>query len=112
MGVSKEGHPFLRAYCERSSLVYFPVPVRLDACGLLLALSLTLNCPVAVPVCVGVNVTLIVHFSSAAKLVVHVVAETAESPVVEIPMLVSATLCLLINSKVFAALVVPTACFA
>jgi len=35
-----------------------PVPVRFAVCGLLLALSLTLNCPVLVPLCVGVNSTL------------------------------------------------------
>jgi len=70
---------------------YLPVPARFDVCGLLLALSLALNCPVLVPVCVGVNVTLIVHFPFAARLVPHVVADTAKSPVVEIAMLVSAT---------------------
>jgi hypothetical protein len=57
----------------------------------LLALSLTLSWPVLVPVCVGVKVTLIVHLPLAARLVVHVVVETAKSPVVEIAMLVSAT---------------------
>jgi hypothetical protein len=53
------------------------VPSRLEVCGLLLALSLT-NKPAsydAVPC--GVNVTLIVHLPLAARLVVHVVAETA-----------------------------------
>src|SRR5215469_11442782 len=64
--------------------VYLPVPVRLDVCGLLLALSLALSCPVLVPVAVGVNVTLIVHLPLAARLVVQVVAEIAKSPVVEI----------------------------
>ncbi len=68
-----------------------PVPVRFDVCGLLFALSLTLNCPVLVPVAVGVNVTLIVHFALEAKLAPHVVADTAKSPVVEIAMLVSTT---------------------
>jgi hypothetical protein len=61
-----------------------PVPVRLEVCGLLLALSLTLSCPVSVPVAAGMNVTLIVHLTLAARLVVQVVAETAKSPVVEI----------------------------
>lgn len=72
---------------SRSILLYLPVPVRLDVCGLLLALSLTLNCPVLVPVPVGVNVTLILHFPLAGKLVVQVVADTAKSPVVPIAML-------------------------
>jgi hypothetical protein len=56
-----------------------------------LALSLTLSVPVLVPVAAGVNVTLIVHLPLAARLVVQVVADTAKSPVVEIAMLVSAT---------------------
>ena len=68
------------------------MPVKVDVCGLLLALSLTLSLPVRVPVAVGVKVTLIVHLLWAARLVVHVVADTAKSPVVEIAMLVSATL--------------------
>jgi hypothetical protein len=88
--------------------LYFPVPVKLDVCGLLLALSVTLNFPVLVPVSVGVKVTPIVHFALAARLVVHVVAETAKSPVVEIATLVSATLWLLASVNVFAVLVVPT----
>jgi hypothetical protein len=56
----------------------------------LLAPSLTLNSPVLIPVRVSVKATLIVHLLLAAKLVVHVVVETAKSPVVEIAMLVSA----------------------
>jgi hypothetical protein len=48
----------------------------------LLALSLTLSRPILAPVAVGVNVTLIVHFALAAKLVVQVLAETAKFPVV------------------------------
>jgi hypothetical protein len=67
------------------------VPVRFEACGLLLALSLTLSFPFLVPTTFGVNVTLIVHLPLAARLVVQVVADTAKSPVVEIAMLVSAT---------------------
>ena len=51
-----------------------PVPFRLEVCGLLLALSLTLNTPVLVPLAVGVKVTLIVHFPLAIRLVVQVVA--------------------------------------
>ena len=85
-----------------------PVPVRLDFCGLLLALSLTLNCPVLVPVAVGVNVTLIVHLLLAARLAAQVVADAAKSPVVPITMLVSATVWLFVSVNVFAALVVPT----
>jgi len=67
------------------------VPVSFDVCGLLLALSLTLNVPVLVPVAFGVNVTLIVHLLWLARLVVHVAVDNLKSPVVEIAMLVSAT---------------------
>ena len=62
---------------------YFPVPVRLDVCGLPTALSLTCNVPVLVPVCVGVNTTLIVHVASGARVEPQVVAEIPKSPVVE-----------------------------
>jgi hypothetical protein len=68
-----------------------PAPDSVTVCGLLLALSLTLSVPVLVPVADGVNVTLIVHLPLAARLVVHVVADIAKSPVVEIAMLVNAT---------------------
>ena len=86
------------------------MPVRFEDWGLLLALSLTLNCPVLVPVCVGVKVTLIMHLLLADRLVVHVVADTAKSPVVEIAMPVSATVWLLVKVNVFAGLVLPTTC--
>ena len=89
-------------------LLYLPVPVRLDFCGLLLALSLTLNTPVLVPLAVGVKVTLIVHFPLAIRLVVQVVAETAKSPAVVIAMLVKATVWLLVRVNVFGGLIVPT----
>jgi hypothetical protein len=72
--------------------IYLPVPVRLEVCGLLLALSLTLNVPGLVPVPVGVNVTLILQLDLAARLVVQVVVETVKSPVVEITMLPNVTL--------------------
>ena len=68
------------------------MPPRLDVCGLLLALSLTVNFPFLVPIAVGVKVTLMVHVLLAARLVVQVVADTAKSPVVEIAMLLNGTL--------------------
>ena len=43
-----------------------PVPVRLADCGLLVALSVTVNVPPCVPVAVGVNVTLMVQLEPAA----------------------------------------------
>ncbi len=88
---------------------YLPVPVRLEVCGLLAALSVTFNVPVLVPVCVGLNVTLILRLDLAAKLGAQVVVETLKSPVVEIARLpVSATVCLLASVNTFAGLVVPT----
>src|ERR1022692_4724689 len=72
---------------------YLPVPVRLETCGLPTALSLTCNVPVLVPVCVGVNTTLMVHVVLAARLVEQVVVETLKSPVVEMTMSVSDTAC-------------------
>lgn len=65
------------------------MPVKVDVCGLLLALSLTVSSPVLVPVCVGVNVTLIVHLPLAARVVLHVVDATAKSPVIEVAIPVS-----------------------
>jgi hypothetical protein len=87
-----------------------PVPVKLAVCGLLLALSLTLSSPVLVPVSVGVNVTPIVHFALAARLVPHVVADTVKSPAVEIAMPVSVSVWLFVRVNVFDLLVVPTFC--
>lgn len=75
-----------------------------------MALSETLKLPVLVPLAVGENTTLIVHLDLAASVLVHVVAETLKSPVVEITMLVSdATFCLLERVKFAGVLVVPTA---
>ena len=84
------------------------MPVKLEVCGLPIALSATLNVPVLVPVAFGVNTTLIVHLDLAARLLVQVVAETLKSPVVEITMPVSATACLFERVSVFAGLVAPT----
>jgi hypothetical protein len=85
-----------------------PVPVRLEVCGLLLALSATFNFPVLVPVAVGLNTTLMVQLVLAARLAPQVVVETLKSPVVEITMLESVTLWLFLRVNVFGRLVVPT----
>ena len=91
---------------------YLPVPVRLEDCGLLLALSATLNFPVLVPTAVGLNTTLMVQVALAARLAPQVVVETLKSPVVEITMLESVTLWLFLRVNVFGRLVVPTVCAA
>src|ERR1019366_7284922 len=109
-GAPKKSPASLRGWFIASRRSYLPVPVRLEVCGLLLALSATLNNPVLVPVAVGVNVTLILQLALAARLVVQVVVETLKSPVVEITMLFSVTLCLLVRVNTFAVLVVPTFC--
>ena len=80
-----------------------------DFCGLLLALSVTVNDPVRVPTAVGVKVTLMVQLVPAARVVPQVVAEIAKSPVVELAMFLSATFCLLVSVNSLAGLVVPTA---
>src|SRR2546430_13960607 len=46
-----------------------PVPLRLTVCGLPLALSRIVRVPVALPLTTGWNVTLIVQFAAAAKVV-------------------------------------------
>ena len=59
-----------------------PVPVRLAVCGLLVALSVTVNAALRVPVAVGVNVTLIVQLEPAATPVpqLFVCANGAAAP--------------------------------
>jgi hypothetical protein len=94
--------------CCKSSRLYLPVPVRLDVCGLPTALSATLSVPVRVPVAVGLNTTLMVHFALAARLDEQVVAEMLKSPVVDGEIPVKATACLLVNVNVFAGLDTPT----
>lgn len=61
------------------------------------------------PVCVGLKTTLMEQLDFAARLDVQVVEETLNSPVVEIEIPVSETLCLLDSLNVLAALVDPTA---
>ena len=84
------------------------MPVRLEVCGLLEALSDTLNVPVLVPTAVGENVTLIVQLVLAGRVAAQVYAETAKSPVTEMEILCSDTLWWLVRVKFFATLVVPT----
>jgi hypothetical protein len=84
------------------------VPFRLEVCGLPTALSATLSAPVRVPVAVGLNTTLMVHFALAARLDEQVVAETLKSPDADGEIPVSATACLLVKVNVFAGLATPT----
>ena len=93
-----------RAY----GLVYLPVPVRLEVCGELAALSLTRNSPVLAPVWVGLKITLIVHVVWGKRVLGQFVPVTLKSPVVPTTMLASDTLCLLLSVNAFPALPVPT----
>src|ERR1700674_4240312 len=104
--LKKAPHLCGAVYCNRRS--YLPVPVRLEVCGLLLALSATFNFPVLVPTAVGLNTTLMVQLVLAARLAPQVVVETLKSPVVELTMLSSVTLWLFLSVNVFGRLVVPT----
>lgn len=92
MPLLKKGLPTQPHEMNLETTAYLPVPVRFDVCGLLLALSAAFNVPVRVPFAVGLKTTLILQLAFAAKLLVHVVDETLKSPVVEITILVSATL--------------------
>jgi hypothetical protein len=91
----KKGPAFLRGQ-DQSRQSYFlgalPVPVRLAVCGLLVALSDTLNVPVVTPTAVGVKTTSIVQVADEVKVAVQVVEETLKAPVVEITMFLSSTL--------------------
>jgi hypothetical protein len=89
-------------------LIYFPVPVRFEICGLLLALSDACTVPVLVPIAVGVNTTLMVQVPPGATLDPQNVEDTLKSPVVEIETPVSVVLRLFLSVNTFAGLVVPT----
>ena len=70
-----------------------PEPVRLAVCGLLLALSLTLNVAVWLPVVVGANVTVMVQKLFAGMLVPQVLTWVyAADPVIDTLIFVNATL--------------------
>ena len=96
-----------RLHCVQP-IFYLPVPVRFEVCGLPKALSTTFNDPVNVPAAVGLKTTLILQLVLGARLVVQVVVETLNSPLVETTMLVSDTLCVFARVKTLAGLVVPT----
>ena len=90
------------------SLVYLPVPDRLEVCGAPAALSLARNNPVLVPIWVGLNITLIVQLDWAERVLGQFVPVTLKSPVVPIKILASGTFCLLLSVNVFAELPFPT----
>ena len=62
------------------------MPDRFEVCGLLTALSDTLNVPVVAPTAVGVKTTLMVQVAVEVSSDAQVVVETLKFPVVEIAM--------------------------
>lgn len=74
-----------------------------------MALSLTDSNPVVLPVAVGLNTILIVHFNFAARLLPHVVAETLKAPLVEMVMPFKLTFWSFIKVNILAVLALPTA---
>jgi hypothetical protein len=84
------------------------VPDRLEVCGLLFALSVTVSVPVAVPVFFGENVTLIVHFFLLPSVAVQVEVETANGAPVEYEMPLRVVGELFVSVNLYAALVAPT----
>src|SRR5580704_14921706 len=68
------------------------IPVRLIACGLLLALSLMFTVPVSAPLLAGANVTEIAHWPLAGMLVPQLFSWLyAVDPLIEMLMFVKGT---------------------
>jgi hypothetical protein len=90
--------PKLRLVGEK--FITVPVPVRATVCGLLVALSVTVNVPVNAPLLVGANETSMVQVAPAVKLVGQLlvwlkgaVAAMLEIVTAEVPALVSVASC-------------------
>ena len=89
-----------------------PVPLRFKVCGLLDALSTIVSVPTRAPAAVGENVTPILQVAPATRLAPHVLLAMAKSPVGVILVNVNAVFSLFATVTSFAALVLPTVCFA
>jgi len=87
--------------------VLTPVPLSAACCGLLPALSVMLKVPVRLPTAVGVKVRLMVQVALAARLAGQLLV-CAKSPLLLIPVMLSAALPVLVRVKAWAALVVFT----
>ena len=105
---TETGEP--RAQGRRNSAVYVPVPATLTFCGLAPPSSVTASVAVRFPLADGVNVTGIKQLAPAATLVPqHQLAKSAAFvPVKEIPVMLTATLPLLLNVILLGRLLVPT----
>ena len=91
--------------------VYVPVPATLTFCGLAPPLSVTESVAVRFPVADGVNVTVIEQLAPAATLVPQVLVSAKSAafvPVKEMPVMLTATLPLLLNVTLLGRLLVPT----
>jgi hypothetical protein len=89
-----------------------PVPERLTACGLPLALSVMLTDPLREPEAEGVKVTLIVQSAPAATELPHVLVcakSPGSVPVIAMLLTLKVALPVLLRVTVRAVLVVPTA---
>lgn len=96
---------------ERLTAAAAPVPDRLNACGLPLALSATLNDAVRLPLAEGVKVTLTVHPAPTATELPQLLLwakSPALAPAIARLLIVSAALPLLVRVTAFTALFAPT----
>ena len=105
--------PAARLRSRSRSYRYFPVPVRLTACGDPAALSATFKEAVNDPVVVGLKLTEMVQLAPTATVlpqVVVLVNDDAFAPLIVIPpeLIVSGAPPVFFNVTTFAALVVPT----
>jgi hypothetical protein len=103
--------PNVRLVAVRLSDAPPPVPVRLTACGLPEAESLTLSPAVRVPGAVGVKVRLIVQLAPAARELPQVLdcaKSPALAPVSETPAILTLAVPVLFTVTTWAVLVVPT----
>jgi hypothetical protein len=88
------------------------VPDRLDVCGLLLALSVTVSLPVNVSSLVGLNVTLMVQLALPYSVVPQAEVETANGAEAKYEIPVRGVLKSFLSVNLCAALVSPTLVFA
>ena len=92
-------------------LLAVPVPVRVTFCGLVVALSVTVKVPVWLPASAGANLTPMVQVAPELFKLVQLFWLIEKAPVTVAPVNVTATVPLLVNVTVLAALVEPTAWF-
>ena len=97
------------------SLAYPPLPLRPTACAPLESgRSLIVRMPIRVPVALGLKVTEILQVDVEASVLLQVLDDTAKSvafrPVMVTPLIVTATVSLLVSVTTLGVLVVPTFC--